>query len=194
MVIYMIKTKPKRLRKIPDRLAQNSFGSDKMLPKVISVNSIDIIMEYKINKKHEITFKLIAGKINIRVKRTIKDFLQIEDYLTKYLDSKMPELRSLIPSIEKAKTSQSTTDHSMIYENRLKSINKFLQAISETPELWTRDMLIFIGIDKGIDQAVYLQKRHEVIQRKHKGIQEEAKEMNPNPFGLPLYDEVSSNR
>ena len=106
----------------------------------------------------------------------------------------MPELRSLIPSIKNAKMSQSTTDHSMIYENRLKSIDKFLQTISETPELWTRDILIFIGIDKGVDQAVYLQKRHEIIQRKHKGITEETKDANPNPFGLPLYDEVSSNR
>ena len=51
MVIYMLKTKPKRLRKIPDRLAQSSFTSDKMPPKVTSGNNIEIVMEYKINKK-----------------------------------------------------------------------------------------------------------------------------------------------
>lgn len=106
----------------------------------------------------------------------------------------MPELRSLIPSIEKAKMSQSTQDNSMLYENRLKSIDRFLQTIAETPELWTRDILIFIGIDKGVDQAVYLQKRHEIIQRKHKGIKEEVKEIHANPFGLPFVDEESSNR
>lgn len=164
-VAFMMKTKSLRLRRLEERMqAPNSVNSEKMLPKIKSPGTINITMEYRINKKNDdkLAFKIVAGKLNTRVKRSFNEFLQIEDYLLKYADSKMPELRSLIPAIEKVpKMSSSMVDHATLYESRLRSIDRFLQVISEMPELWSRDVLIFLGIDKASDQSLYLQKRNE---------------------------------
>jgi len=156
----MLKTKPARLRRLEERFQNNTLTSEKLIQKMNSPGSIHVTLEYKINKKNEVTFRLIAGKINTKVKRNLKEFLQIEEYLIKYLDNKMPELRSMVPKIEKSKI-HSGRDHSFVYEKRLRSIDQFLQTITDMPELWSRDILIFLGIDKGTDQAVFLQKRHE---------------------------------
>lgn len=184
----MIKTKSLRLRRLEESHRKDSISSEKLLPKLNTQGDIMVTLEYKINKKNEVTFKLVAGKVNTRIKRNLKEFLQIEDYLIRYLDCKMPELRSILPPIEKARMSNSSLDHMYIYESRLRSIDRFLQVIADTPELWTRDILIFLGIDKGADQAVYLQKRNELLQRKHKGLMYSQEEGKHNRFDLPMED------
>jgi len=43
-----------------------------------------------------------------------------------------------------------------------------------------------LGIDKGSDQAIYLQKRAEHLQRKSKGMNPEDSFHRGNPMGLPI--------
>jgi len=97
----------------------------------------------------------------------------------------MPELRNIIPSIEKPRASYKSESTSLL-NKRLKSIDRFLQVLANTPWLWTRDILIFLGIDKGSDQAIYLQKRAEHLQRKNKGVNPEDSFHRGNPMGLPI--------
>lgn len=150
-----------------------------------TTGEIEIIMEYRITKKNEVYFKLNTGKISSRIKRNLKEFFQIEDYLVNYIDGKIPELRSVLPHIEKSNVwSSSASDKILAYESRLKSIDNFLQVLAETPEFWTRDVLIFLGIKKSSEQAVFLQKRNEFLQRKHQGITE-SRDSKTNPFELP---------
>lgn len=183
----MLKTKSLRLRRLEENLTPLNRSSDKIgLMKSTPEGYIDISLEYRINRKNEVHFKLNAGKVSTRVKRSIKDFLQIEEYLIRHLDSKMPEMRNKVPAIEKGKPRMVYSDHTSLYEGRLRSLDKFLQTLADTPELWTRDILIFLGIDRGADQLIYLQKRSDILQRK--------REVYPdNPLGLPLedYDEDS---
>lgn len=108
----------------------------------------------------------------------------------KFLDRNMPELNSIMPSIEKPRILYKKESASL-YNNRLKSIDRFLQVLIETPELWTRDILIFLGIDKGSDQTIYLQKRAEHLQRKNKGINSEDSFHKGNPLDLPIEDSSS---
>jgi hypothetical protein len=184
----MLKTKSLRLRRLEENMMPLDQSNQKISATYINEGCITITLEYRINKKNEVVFRLSAGKISTRVKRNLKEFLQIEDYLIKYLDCKMPELRSMIPSISKSKISSYSRDHTSLYENRLRSIDKFLHVICDTPELWTRDILIFLGIDKGSDQTIYLQKRSESLQRKNKGIKRNDNPNFGNPFDLPIED------
>jgi hypothetical protein len=179
---YMLKTKSLRLRRLEENLSPLNRSSDKIgFIKSTPEGYIDISLEYRINKKNEVHFKLNAGKVSTRVKRSLKEFLKVEDYLIKFLDSKMPELTNKVPSIEHGKIGKFHSDHTSLYESRLRSLDKFLQTLADTPELWTRDILIFLGIDKGAYQAIYLQKRSDILQRK--------KEVYPeNPLGLPYED------
>jgi hypothetical protein len=125
----MLKTKSVRLRKLEENLIPLSISNIKITPTNKRQGTINITLEYRINKKNEVVFRLNAGFISTKVKRNLKDFLQIEDYLIKYLDSTMPELRNILPAIEKTKISNYSSDHTSVYENRLRSIDKFLHAI-----------------------------------------------------------------
>ena len=102
----------------------------------------------------------------------------------------MPELRNLVPSIVKPRLSYKS-ESDAILNSRLRSIDGFLKVLSDTPELWTRDILIFLGIDKGTDQAIYLQKRAESLQRKNKGLKTEDSIVKGNPLDVPLEDSSS---
>jgi hypothetical protein len=121
----MLKTKSLRLRRLEEIMMPLDPSTQKSTPGLINEGCIIITLEYRINKKNEVVFKLNAGKLSTRIKRNLKEFLQIEDYLIKYLDCKMPELRSILPSINKNKISNYSSDHTSLYENRLKSIDKF---------------------------------------------------------------------
>jgi hypothetical protein len=167
MFCFMMKTKSLRLRKLKENMHNTSISSEKLLPKPI-IGEIEVILEYRITKKNEVFFKVNTDKSSNRVKRNFKEFFQIEQYLVDYIDDKMPELRNALPSIEKSYVASLETENQLnAYENRLKNVDNFLQVLAETPEFWTRDVLIFLGIDKSSDQAIYLQKRNELLQRKN---------------------------
>jgi hypothetical protein len=125
----MLKTKSVRLRRLDENMMPVSITSAKISPTHGQEGSINITLEYKISKQNEVVFRLNAGLVSTKVKRNLKEFLRIEEYLVKYLDSTMPELRNIIPAIEKTKISNYSSDHTSVYENRLKSIDKFLHAI-----------------------------------------------------------------
>lgn len=166
MVCFMLKTKSLRLRKLQNIMRNTSISSEKLLPKPI-IGEIEIILEYRITKKNELFFKVNTGKSSSRVKRNFKEFFQIEGYLVDYIDDKMPELRNILPSIEKSYAASLEAENQIhAFEGRLKSVDNFLQVLAETPEFWTRDVLIFLGIERSSDQAIYLQKRNELLQRK----------------------------
>ena len=180
----MMKTKSFRIRKLEQRI-----HAQETLLKTANPESISVTLDYKINR-NEITFRLIAGKINTRVKRNLKEVYRIEEHVLKYLDSKMPEMRNLIPVIEKPEL-QNSKDYVRLYEKRLMSIDNFLQTLAETPELWSRDILIFLGIDKYADQSIFIQKKHESIQNKRRGIRVTETEAEFNPLGLPFEENLS---
>lgn len=125
----MLKTKSVRLRRLEENLIPLNIANIKITPTNKREGTINITLEYRINKKNEVVFRLNAGFVSTKVKRNLKEFLQIEDYLIKYLDSTMPELRNIVPAIEKTKISNYSSDHTSVYENRLRSIDKFLHAI-----------------------------------------------------------------
>ena len=111
--------------------------------------------------------------------------MRIEDLIAKYIEKSRKSFSNPLPTIERPRISY-RSESTEIYNKRLRSIDKFLQMLSETPELWTRDVLIFLGIDKGTDQAVYLQKRSENLQRRSKGLNPNEEAKRGNPLDLPL--------
>lgn len=152
IVGFMLKTKSFRIRKLEQRVQLQ----EQMLY-TGNPGEIHISMDYKISKKNEVTFKVTAGKIYTKIKRNLKEFYQIEEHIIKYLDSKMPEMKNNIPVLEKSRLSMSK-NQANLYEKRLRNIDSFLQVISDTPELWSRDVLIFLGIDKVADQTAFISK------------------------------------
>jgi len=193
VVGFMLKTKSMRLRRLEDRYGRDTkldVNKEKLLPKTY-LREINVTLEYKITKKNQVFFKIIAGKVNSRIKRNLEDFYQIEEYLINFIDWKMPELRNILPSLEKSEAAwKKGLNNTSVYESRLLSIDNFLQALSETPQFWTRDILIFLGIDKGSEQVFYLQKRHELLQRNNHGLDQSNPPGDNNPFNL-LHEDSS---
>lgn len=79
-------------RRLEQRTLSNNFGGEKALLRSLSPGSFQISLEYRINKKDEVNFKLFTGKISAKVKRNLKEFFQIEEHLQRYLEKNMPEM------------------------------------------------------------------------------------------------------
>jgi len=77
-----------RLRRLEDRYGRDTkldVNKEKLLPKTY-LREINVTLEYKITKKNQVFFKIIAGKVNSRIKRNLEDFYQIEEYLINFID------------------------------------------------------------------------------------------------------------
>ena len=73
---YMMKTKSFRLKKLQEINTPPSRSSETLIPKHSYEGCIDIVLEYKITKKNDIHFRLSAGKVHKRVKKSLKEFLK----------------------------------------------------------------------------------------------------------------------
>lgn len=89
-------------------------------------------------------FNVTTGRDNFQVKRKFIEILEKHRAVLQYLNTyRMQDLAAKIPSFDDDYVSSSSQDLTSYQVQRLQKVEKFLQVVSEMPEVWTRDVLKF---------------------------------------------------
>lgn len=117
--VMMLKTKPKKRVRVPDRESIMESISDANTSISYKETPIRIMMDYSLNSAEEIKFKVETESMSRTIKRKFNEFLDIQSYLLEYIQKHLPEKVSEVPTIDKSKF-RADGDRTFVVEKRLK--------------------------------------------------------------------------